>query len=141
MRVRDIMTKDVVCCTRDTPLPDVARLMTQADCGSLPVIEDADRKLLVGLITDRDIVCRTIAQDRDPMHLTAGDCMTARVIAVGPEDEVQTATDLMREYQVRRLPVQDADGACCGMVAQADVAQGAPRETVAAVVRGVSQPA
>lgn len=141
MRVRDIMTKDVVCCTRDTPLPDVARLMVQADCGSLPVVEDAGRKLLVGLVTDRDIVCRTIAQNRDPMHLTAGDCMTPRVVALSPEDEIQTATDLMREYQVRRLPVQDADGACCGMVAQADVAQEAPRETVAAVVREVSQPA
>jgi CBS domain-containing protein len=141
MHVRDIMSKDVACCTPDTSLPDVARLMAQYDCGSLPVVGNHGHKTLIGMITDRDIVCRTIAQNRDPMHLTAGDCMTPQVIAVSPDDDVAAAADRMREYQVRRIPVRDAEGHCCGIVAQADVAKMTPKDTVAAVVRAVSQPA
>jgi CBS domain-containing protein len=142
MHVREIMSKDVVCCTRTTSIPDVARMMVQHDCGSLPVVDKAgDRQVLVGMITDRDIVVRMIAQNRDPMQLTVGDCMSPRVIAVSPEDDVEAAADVMREYQVRRVPVQDANGACCGMVAQADLAEKTSKDTVASVVREVSQPA
>jgi CBS domain-containing protein len=140
MQVRDIMTPDPVYCTRQTSLTDVARMMVTHDCGIVPVVENTDTKKLVGVVTDRDMVCRTLAQGRDPITLAAGDIMSSPVVTVFPETSVEECAETMGQNQVRRVPVLDHDGVCCGMVSQADLALHAPVEETAEVVKDVSQP-
>jgi CBS domain-containing protein len=140
MQVKDIMTRDPVCCTRDTSLREAARLMVEHDCGAIPVVEEAQGKRPVGVVTDRDITCRTVAQGKNPLDLRAEDCMSSPVATVSPETNVEDCCKLMEEKQVRRVVVVDANRACCGMVAQADIALHVPREKTAEVVKEVSQP-
>ena len=139
MQAKDIMTPEPACCTPDTPLPEVAQMMVEHDCGEIPVIEGGSKRP-VGVVTDRDITCRTVAQGKDPMHLTAKDCMSAPVVTVTPETDVDECCHVMEENQIRRVPVVDERGGCCGMVSQADIARGAPEQKTAEVVRDVSQP-
>jgi CBS domain-containing protein len=82
MQVKEMMTANPVCCTSDTSLADVARLMVVKDCGEIPVVEDTVSRLPIGVVTDRDIVCRTIADDLNPLDLTAADCMTKPIVTV-----------------------------------------------------------
>ncbi len=140
MQVRDVMSQDVACCTRDTSLSDVARMMKDRNCGEIPVIESNSSKQLVGVITDRDIVCRTLADGRDPMQMAAGDCMSQPVVTVTPEASLEECMQKMQRHQIRRLPVADRGGQCCGMVAQADLARHAPSHQAGEVVKQVSQP-
>jgi CBS domain-containing protein len=138
MQVKDIMTPDPACCTRDTSLTDVARLMAEQDCGAIPVAEGGR---LVGMITDRDIVCRTLANGKDPFEMAAGDCMTSPVASVRPESSLEECARAMQKNQIRRMPVVDQNGRCCGLVAQADLARHAPEPQTAQTVKQVSQPA
>ncbi len=141
MQVKEIMTPAPVCCTRETGVADVARMMRDLNCGALPVIEnDAASAEVVGMITDRDIVVRALADGADPTLLTAGDCMTMVVMTVNPETRMEECARLMEEHQVRRLPVVDAKGDCCGIVSQADLARTAPLKRLGEVVREVSKP-
>ena len=138
MHVRDIMTTDVSCCTADTPIHEIATLMVQHDCGEIPVCDEARRP--IGVVTDRDIVTRLVARGEDPSRHTAGDCMSEPVVTVRPEMPVETCARLMAEHQVRRIPVVDDKGACCGMVAQADLARHASKQRTAEVVERISEP-
>ncbi len=140
MQVKDVMTEGPTWCTRDTSLTDVARMMVQNDCGIVPVVEGNNQKL-VGVITDRDIVCRTLADGKDPYQMAAGDCMTVPPLAVPPNADLDVAARLMKEHQVRRVFVQDDGGRCLGVVSQADLAHCAPDRQTADVVKRVSQPA
>ncbi|HEY1272459.1 MAG TPA: CBS domain-containing protein [Terriglobales bacterium] len=140
MRVQDIMTPDPACCTRYAALTDVARLMRDHDCGAIPVVEDDSRKL-IGIISDRDIVVHSLGHGRNPFHLMASDCMTMVVATVRPEDSVEECAKRMQEHKVRRIPVVDGQGNCCGIVAQADLARHVPKQTTGQVVRELSQPA
>lgn len=118
MQVREVMTKSPVCCPPDLSLKDVARLMVDFDCGEIPVV-DVDAKRPVGVITDRDIACRIVAQGRDPLGLAAKDCMSAPVVTVTPDTPVEECCRTMEEHQIRRIPVIDEGGSCCGIVSQA----------------------
>src|SRR5262245_48922761 len=138
MRVNEIMTSDPACCTRDSTLPQVARMMLEFDCGAIPVVEDKNRKRPVGIITDRDIVCRTIAQGKVPSRMTAGDCMTPSVVTAHPETDLEECSRLMRSHQIRRILVVDDNHKVCGIVAQADIAKRAPEGETAHVVHDVS---
>ncbi len=140
MQVRDIMTENVVCCTPDTRLGEVARMMVEYNCGSIPVIGNRDTMRPVGIITDRDIVARTVAKGSNPQEMKAGDVMSSPVVSATPDMSVEAAGNLMAANQVRRLPVIDERGTCCGIIAQADMALHAPRQETAEVVREVSQP-
>jgi CBS domain-containing protein len=108
------------------------------DCGEIPVC-GAGRKP-IGVVTDRDIVCRLIARGKDPLRLRASDCMSSPVITVAPETSLEDCSRLMEQYQVRRLPVVAADGALCGMVAQADLVKRAPGGIAIEVIQKVSAP-
>jgi CBS domain-containing protein len=141
MQVREIMTPDPICCTLTTPLKDVARAMVEHDCGEIPIVENDDEKMLVGVVTDRDIVCRLVAQGKNPLELTAESCMSSPVIVVWESTQIEDCAQLMEENQIRRVPVVDGGGACCGIVSQADIAQHASRRITAELVRDVSQPA
>jgi CBS domain-containing protein len=139
MQVKDITTPDPACCTPDTALTDVARLMVSQDCGAIPVVEGGGGKL-AGMITDRDIVCRTLANGKDPFGMAAGDCMTSPVVTVTPETNVDECARAMQFNRLRRIAVVDRSGRCCGVVAQADLARHSPDQT-ARTVKEVSQPA
>jgi CBS domain-containing protein len=140
MEVERIMTSDPACCTPDTPLQEVARLMVEHDCGQIPVIEDSRGRRTVGVITDRDIVCRTLARGENPLHMTAQHVMSRPVLTVRPDMKIEDCCRLMEEKQVRRAPVEDENGRCCGIVSLADIAQNASEQMTVEIVRTVSQP-
>lgn len=118
VRCRDIMTSSVKTATREHTLKDVAALMRDGDMGSVPVVEYGK---LVGIVTDRDIVVRSIADGRDA-STSVTEAMTTDIFAVKPDDFVFEAIRLMGDKQVRRVPVVDNDGLLVGIIAMADIA-------------------
>ncbi|MEO6393155.1 MAG: CBS domain-containing protein [Pyrinomonadaceae bacterium] len=136
-RVKDLMTENPAVCTPKSWLTDVAKLMVDNDCGCIPVVDSVENMKPVGAITDRDITIRTVAVGRNPLELTAGDCMTNAAESVTPETSIEECCDLMEQHQLRRILVVDETGKCCGIVAQADIAKYAPAQT-AEVVQEVS---
>jgi CBS domain-containing protein len=140
MQVREIMSKDPVCCDPDSSLREVARLMVEHDCGEIPVVEGGNRGKPVGVITDRDITCRTVALGRNPLELTARDCMSSPVITVTPDTIIEDCCRTMEQHQVRRVPVVDETGDCCGVVSQADIARNASKTLAGEVLKEVSRP-
>src|ERR687896_2559035 len=139
MEVKDIMTPDPACCTPDTALQRVAEMMVENDCGEIPVIENIASMKPVGVVTDRDIVCRTVAKGLNPLSLAASDCMTTPCVTVTPDTSVEECCRILEENQIRRVPVVDSGGACCGIVALADIAKNAKTRDTAEVVKEVSE--
>jgi len=140
MEVKDIMTPDPACCTPDTTLQRVAELMVENDCGEIPVVENAASMRPVGVVTDRDITCRAVAKGLNPLTLTASDCMTTPAVTVTPDTSLDECCRVLEENQIRRVPVVDENGSCCGIVALADIAKHAKKRETAEVVREVSEP-
>ena len=140
MLTRELMSEEIACCTPETSLVDVAKLMAERDCGCIPVVESQQSKRLAGVITDRDIVVRAVANNRDPSTATAGDFMSRPVFTATPETSEEELCHLMEQHQVRRVPVVDENSACCGIVSQADIARVAPEAETAEVLRDISQP-
>ena len=139
MNVKEVMTKSPTCCTADTGLQDVAQMMVDQDCGCIPVVDDLDSKMPIGMITDRDITCRVVAQGQNPLDITAGDAMTASVVSVTPDTSLEECLNLMEKSQIRRIVVVDNKGCTCGIVAQADVARKTDPAKTAEVVQQVSR--
>lgn len=117
-RCREIMTRNVTTANREMNLREVAALLRDGDCGAMPVVESGK---LVGIVTDRDIVVRAIAEGRD-VSTKIGDVMTAQIYSVKPDDFVFEAIRLMGDKQVRRIPVVSESGELAGIIAMADVA-------------------
>ena len=140
MKVKDMMTSDPACCTSDTPLPEVARMMVDQDCGEIPVIENKSSKIPVGVVTDRDIVCRTIANGLNPLDLTAADCMSKPIVTVTPDMSLEECCRIMEEKLIRRVPVVDDRGVCVGILALADVALSTGKNVAGHIVKEVSEP-
>jgi CBS domain-containing protein len=138
MHVKEIMCSDPACCTTDTQLADVAKMMVEHDCGAIPVLDSKDHHAPVGVITDRDIVCRALARDKDISRLTAGQCMSHKPVTVGAETDVDDCERMMREHQIRRILVTDKTGILCGIVAQADIARHCRDVETARLVQDVS---
>ena len=134
---KEIMTPSPQCCSRETTLNEVANLMVEADCGEIPITDSSNR--LVGVITDRDIVCRVVAKGKNPTAVTAGEVMTEPVVCVKEDTSLQDVMSVMEENQIRRVPVVDATGCCCGIISQADVALNARDGQVGEMVREVSK--
>jgi CBS domain-containing protein len=141
MLVKDVMTADPACCTADTPLQEVAKMMLDNDCGCIPVVDGEDSMKPVGMITDRDITIRTVAEGRNPLDLSASEAMTVNAVTVTPETTIEECCNLMEGNLVRRIAVVDENGSCCGMVAQADIAVNADQSKTAEVVQEVSRSA
>jgi CBS domain-containing protein len=139
MQVKDIMTSNPACCTPGTSLEEVAKMMVDHDCGCIPVVDGNDTKMPVGMITDRDITCRVVAQGKNPLELTARDAMTSTVLSVTPETSLEDCLNLMEDGQVRRIAVVDENGAVCGILAQADIAENAGDRATAEIVQEVSR--
>ncbi len=120
MKVRDCMTKNVVCVGAQEPVSVAARLMYRYNLGALPV-QGADGRL-AGVLTDRDVVLRCVAPERQAGQLRVKDIMSAGVVSVRPDEQVAQAASLMAARQLRRLPVAQ-DGRLVGIVSLADLAR------------------
>lgn len=118
-KVRDVMTAEPVCVEAGSSLAEAARLMRDADVGPITVL---DRGALCGIVTDRDIVVRAIAEGRDPDGTRVGEIVSGDLATIAPDDEVEAAVALMRERAVRRLPVVE-DGRPVGIVSIGDLAK------------------
>jgi CBS domain-containing protein len=135
MRVRDVMHSGVIAVDPSEPIREIASLMRDQDIGSVPVIEGEH---LIGIVTDRDLVCRGLADGLDIERLTARDVMTAPGVFCFDTGEVEDAVRLMESQQIRRLPVLDSQERVIGMLALGDVSARAPRDLTGEVVRSVS---
>jgi CBS domain-containing protein len=134
---REVMTVNPACCTPETPLDQVAQLMRQYDCGEIPVIDPAEQP--IGVITDRDIVTRVIADGKNPMAYPAEICMSQPVATVPIDASLGDVVSTMEKHRVRRVPVVDDRGRCVGMISQADVAWTGGKRDVADLVREISR--
>ena len=141
MTVQEIMTKNPQCCTPDTNIQQVAQLMVQCDCGAIPVVEDKQSKQPVGVITDRDIVARIVAEGEDYRQLGASAAMTQTTVTVQEDADLRDAERLMMDKQIRRLLVVDDTGKCVGILAQADIARHRSDSETGDVVEEISEPA
>jgi len=140
MQVKEIMTPNPACCTADSSLQEVARMMVDNDCGEIPIVRSRTDRTVIGVVTDRDIVCRLIAAGKDPMDYTAEACMSTPVVAVRESTPLEKCAQIMEESKIRRVPVVDGGGMVCGIVSQADIAKHASRRITAELLRDVSQP-
>lgn len=122
MKVKDIMTFRPACCSPLTNLKEVAQMMRECDCGEIPVVENINDLKPVGIITDHDIVCLALAVGKDPLGMVAGECMSKPCVTVNLETPVEDCYRIFQENYIRRIPVVDEQGRCCGMVSQADFA-------------------
>ena len=134
---REVMTENPACCTPDTPLDQVAMLMREHDCGEIPVIDPAEQP--IGVVTDRDIVCRVVADGKNPMAYPAGICMSQPVATVPVDAPLGDVIATMELHQVRRVPVVDELGRCVGMISQADLAWTSGKRDLADLVREISR--
>jgi CBS domain-containing protein len=134
---RDVMTADPVCCSPHTTLDQVAQLMAQNNCGEIPIIDAAERP--VGVITDRDIVCRVVAEGKNPGAYTAESCMTSSVVTVRADASITEVIAIMEDHQIRRVPVVDESGCCTGIISQADIAAVEPPNVTAELLWEVSR--
>ena len=138
MTVAIVMTEAPACCTPKTKLSDVARMMVDNDCGQIPVVEDFETRKLAGVITDRDIATRIVAQGHNSAETHACDCMTTPCITVTADTSLQDCCELMETNKIRRVPVIDDKGAVVGIVSLADIVRNANAAATAAVVKQVS---
>jgi len=140
MKVRDVMTTDVITAAPDTTLEEIATMMKTEDTGAIPVVDEDE---LCGIVTDRDIVLRCVAEGKDASEITAEDILSEDLEVVDPESDAEEALAIMGRRQIRRLPVVD-NGELVGMISIGDLAvkQRDDKETGEAlkdVSRGVKQ--
>ena len=134
---RDVMTPDPACCSPSTPLDQIAKMMIQNDCGEIPIVDSSNRP--VGVVTDRDIVCRSVAEGKNPSGHTAESVMTRPVVTVRTDAPLDDVIATMEAHRIRRVPVVDDDGCCTGIIAQADIASEGSAGKTAELLREVSR--
>jgi CBS domain-containing protein len=132
---RDIMSSNPECIGENETLVDAARKLKQLDIGALPICGQDNR--LKGMLTDRDIVVKVIAEGRDPQACKAGELAQGKPVTIGADDSVEEALRTMTEYKVRRLPVIDGHD-LIGMVSQADIATNVDDAQIGALVESIS---
>jgi CBS domain-containing protein len=144
-RARDVMTRGVATVHPDDPVAHAAQMMSDCDCGALPVVDRQGR--MIGMITDRDIAVRLVARDINTRDARVGDCMTDDVFACHEDDRLDSCMRSMSHHQIRRMPIVDDRHRVVGIVSQGDLAQHAgegsrrgERRAVADVVCAVSEP-
>lgn len=141
MKAQDIMSRNPTCVTPDTPIVDAARLMKRENIGVVPVVESEGSHRLVGMLTDRDIAIRAVAEGRDGISTSVGHIMTSEVRSASPDDSVNDVMSLMGREQVRRVPIVDERGSLVGIIAQADIVLQAKDDKKAEkTVEQISQP-
>lgn len=140
MRVQEVMTRQPICCLSQDTAKAVAKLLREEDIGSVPVISDTNSRRLVGIITDRDLVCRIVSEGLDPSTTVIEAFMTRDPVACRPEQSLDSCEKLMQVHQIRRIPVVDKEGRCIGILSQADVARFGQAERVQKTITEISRP-
>ncbi|HXQ34560.1 MAG TPA: CBS domain-containing protein [Anaerolineales bacterium] len=139
-KCNEVMTNNPVCCLPNDSVAKAAGLMKSQDIGSIPVIENEQTKKLVGIVTDRDLALKVVAQGGDPKTTKVEAVMTHNVVTCRAGDDLQKALDAMAEHQLRRIPVVNNDNKIVGIIAQADVATRVDQpEKTAEMVKEISQ--
>lgn len=138
MDIQQVMTRHPRVCRAGATLRDAARLMLEEDVGEIPVVDES--RQVLGVITDRDIVVRCVAAGINPQDAIVDSCMTAPALTITDTATLEDCADLMADQQIRRVPVVDADGVICGIVAQADLEATDARSLKARVAERVSVP-
>jgi CBS domain-containing protein len=137
----DVMTMAPACCLTSDPIERAARIMRDNDVGSVPVVDDTSSKHLVGIITDRDIVIKVLADGQNRDGITIERIMTQNPVTCSPQDDIQNAMDRMSQHRVRRIPVVDEQGRLQGIIAQADLLTRVDRpQKTEKVIERISQP-
>jgi len=134
---RDVMTPDPACCSPHTSLDQVAKMMVQNNCGEIPIVDTSNRP--IGVITDRDIVCRVVAEGKNPSGHIAESYMTKQVVTVRADAPLNEVIATMAEHQIRRVPVVDDVGCCSGIISQADVVASSPATKTSELLNEISR--
>ena len=134
--VREAMHEGAECIGESETLLDAAKRMAELDVGVLPICGDDDR--LKGMLTDRDIVVKVLAEGRDPASTTAGELGEGKPVTIGADDSIDEALRTMSEHKVRRLPVIDGHKQLTGIITEADVATNAPEGTTGELVEAIA---
>ena len=137
--VADLMNRDIEFCIPDCSVQSVARTMAERNVGSIPVVDNTDHMVPIGILTDRDIVTRVIARDKNPLAYTAETAMSDPAVTVQADAPLNEVLATMEKHQIRRVPVVNEQGCCAGMISQSDVAWSAKEKDVAELVREVSR--
>jgi CBS domain-containing protein len=140
MLVKDYMSKPVTCCKPWDTVWTAAALMKTHAIGALPVVLDIEDPLLEGIVTDRDLCCAVLTSPKASCPVRVIDAMTRLPVTCHPNDTLEECQELMRENQVRRLPVVNDRGRCVGIIALADVARYAPALELTTTISEISQP-
>ncbi len=135
MKVRDVMHKGAVWVPPETPVSEIAKMMRDEDIGAVPIGEN-DR--LIGMVTDRDIVCRGVADGRDVATLTARNVMTKSILYCSADEDTEDAVRIMEAKKVRRLPVINAKKRLVGILALGDICERAGQQLSGEAIRAVS---
>ena len=122
MRCSEVMTKDPSCCLPSDTAFEAAQLMKSEDVGPIPIVSDKETKKLEGIITDRDLALKVVAEGLDPKTTKIEEVMSTGVNTCGPDDDVNEALQSMEENHVRRIPIVDENDRLVGIIAQADIA-------------------
>jgi CBS domain-containing protein len=138
MKARDIMTTNPRVVTASDSISRAAEIMRDTDVGIVPVVEDSGSMRLAGVVTDRDIAVRIVAEGRDG-NVNVREIMSSGLTTVGPDDDLDRVTDLMKNEQVRRIPVCEGER-LVGIIAQADVARETSDKKTGDVVERISEP-
>jgi CBS domain-containing protein len=137
----EVMTREPACCEPGDSIQRAAQVMKTEDVGSLPVVESQSNRTLVGIVTDRDLVVKVVAEGRSPQNASVRDAMTQNPVTVREDDDVNRALSAMADRKVRRLPVVDAEGRLAGIIAQADIATRLHRDKATGdLVEAISEP-
>jgi CBS domain-containing protein len=135
-RIRDVMTSNPSTIEADKPVAEAARIMKQEDAGVVPVTEQGR---LAGMVTDRDIAIRVVAEGKDPQSISVREVASTDLVTIDPDQDLDEALRLMAQHKVRRLPVVEEDGRVVGVLAQADVAREGDDEQTGQVVQEISE--
>ena len=139
-KCRDIMTEDLVYCLPTDSVSKVAQLMKKEDIGPVLIVDNDRVKTLVGIVTDRDLALKVVAEGRDPKTTNVEEVMTRKLVTCHADDDVENAMKAMAQYQLRRIPVVDDHMRLVGIISQADVATRVDEpEKTAEVVKEISQ--
>jgi len=140
MKVQDIMTGEPRLLTPESTAREAAQLMKEMDAGLVPIVESSASRKLVGVITDRDLAIRVVAEGRDGSTRISEVMSSGKLATCGPSDDVDRVMETMSNEQVRRIPIVDERGALVGIVAQADIVRKADDRKAELTVEKISQP-
>lgn len=122
MKCNEVMTDNPACCLPGDSARDAARVMRRERMGPVPVVSDDRTRELIGIVTERDLAIKVVAELRDPNNTIVSDVMTSTIVVCREDDDLSSAIAAMEEHQIRRIPVIDHGGRIVGIISQADIA-------------------